>query len=388
MLYYLTLLGILLTSILTGALLEESVESLQGKKIGCYIGSFDPIHLGHQHVVEEALKYVDYLLIYPAPGGDSFKNRTALDIRQRMIEAIYQQHPRVLFTRWSPKELQENLKMDVIGVIGSDVVLDQIGNDKYNRVFMRGIPLTEKHYHDTIGALMALKADSFLVTLRGDVRLDDKVRDRPVLAFIQSDTTSSTEVRNAVKEKGAFEHLLAFTTQAIIKQEGLYGYATSFDKALQKELLEMQERDEAARTKAPLDWDEIGKIDAEHGKRLREIVKEHGWPGVSLVGFEGTSAMWLLVQHQDEATEFQKECLELLKNAVEAHESPMKNLAYLTDRVRMHEGIPQVYGTQWFLEEGACRMHPVEDEENLDKRRHEAGLCPLDEYRKLIEQFI
>ena len=120
-------------------------------------------------------------------------------------------------------------------MIGSDVVTENLMgpdkelSDKYRSVFMRGIPLKEKHYHDTVGALMALKADSFLVALRGDVdlsHLENHIYDRPIRAFIQSKTISSTEIRNAIRNKQPFEHLLSFPVQAIIKQEGLYGYSS------------------------------------------------------------------------------------------------------------------------------------------------------------------
>jgi cytidyltransferase-like protein len=129
------------------------MTNLSGKKIGYYIGSFDPIHLGHQHVIDAALRngYVDYVLVYPAPGGDSFKNRSELGFRQKMVASIYQDNPQVFVTYWTPKELQDKFSkvaddVKVIGIIGSDVVTEKfMGQDellcaKYRKVFMRGIP--------------------------------------------------------------------------------------------------------------------------------------------------------------------------------------------------------------------------------------------------------
>lgn len=220
---------------------DFDLNRLKGKKLGYYIGSFDPIHLGHQHVIEQALKsgHVDYILIYPAPGGDQFKNRTDLDLRQKMIASVYQEHSKVLMTYWTPKELQDKFAtftkdVDIIGVIGSDVVTETLMgpdkelSEKCRSVFMRGLPLKEKHYKDTVGALMALKANSFLVALRGNVdlsHLEGKIYDRSIQAFIQSQGHSSTEVRNAIQNQKPFEQLLSFPVQAIIKQEGLYGFS-------------------------------------------------------------------------------------------------------------------------------------------------------------------
>jgi cytidyltransferase-like protein len=216
-------------------------KRLQGSTLGYYIGSFDPIHLGHQNVIDQALEsgLVDYVLIYPVPGGDQFKNRSSLAVRQKLIGSVYQDHPKVLISYWTPKELQDKFTyfaadLDIIGIIGSDVVTENLMgpdkelSEKYRSVFMRGIPLKEKHYQDTVGALMALKADSFLVALRGDVdlsHLEDQIYDRSIRAFIKSQNISSTEVRNAIKNKRPFEKFLSFSVQAIIKQEGLYGFS-------------------------------------------------------------------------------------------------------------------------------------------------------------------
>lgn len=224
-------------------------KRLQGSRLGYYIGSFDPIHLGHQNVVDQVLEsgQVDYVLIYPVPGGDQFKNRSNRALRQKLIASVYQDHPKVLITDWVPKELQSKFnlsaaELDIIGIIGSDVVTENLMgpdkelSEKYRSVFMRGLPLKEKHYYDTVGALMALKADSFLVALRGEVDLSylkDRIYDRPIRAFIKTKNNSSTEVRNAIQNKECFEKYLSFPVQAIIKQEGLYGFSSRFNKAFE-----------------------------------------------------------------------------------------------------------------------------------------------------------
>ncbi len=409
--YFLFVLGALLAQCqLSAFILDDSFDlgELKGKKIGYYIGSFDPIHLGHQHVIESSLKegHVDFVLIYPAPGGDTFKNRNKLAARQKMIASIYRENPRVILTYWTPKKLQEKFsqiekEVEVIGIIGSDVISEKlIGpnkeiSEKYQKVFMRGLPLPEKHNKDTVGALMALKAESFLVALRGDVdlsHLNGYVHDRSIRAFIQSKDSSSTKVRNAIKEKRAFEQLLAFPVQAIIKEDGLYGHSSLLNSRLKQELLKMQDQDQKARNSLigikglkPNDWEKVALIDKKNGKRLKEIVNEFGWPGVSLVGLEGTSAMWLLVQHQDLDIEFQKKCLELLDKATKEFESPAHDYAYLLDRVNKNQKLPQIYGTQWVQEDGKYILYPVEDINNLDKRRFAVGLCPIDEYKEIIK---
>lgn len=212
------------------------LSQLEGVKLGYYVGSFDPIHLGHQHVIEKALQNVDYLLVYPVPGGDSFKNRSPVALRQNMIASVYKDHPKVLITTWTPKKLQDAIssalpKLDVVGIIGSDVVTeslvsqDEEKNKKYLSIFMRGIALKESHYEDTFGALMALRADSFLVAIRNGEDfsyLMGKIGDRPICGFIPSTDHSSTQVRNAILNKQPFEHLVSSSVRQYIEQQGLY----------------------------------------------------------------------------------------------------------------------------------------------------------------------
>ena len=116
------------------------------------------------------------------------------------------------------------------------------------------------------------------------------------------------------------------------------------DEVLRAELLRRMERDQEAR----LD-EESGRypeVDAENLPWLKRLVAERGWPGSSLVGVDGAHAMWLLTQHADADPAFQRHCLGLLAAAVEAGEATLTDQAFLTDRVLLHEGKQQEYGTQ------------------------------------------
>lgn len=162
-----------------------------------------------------------------------------------------------------------------------------------------------------------------------------------------------------------------------------------FNLPLQKELLEMQAEDQSLRMRADFSkesLEKISQIDIEHCKRLKEIIETYGWPGVSIVGEEGAFAMWLLVQHQDRDCPFQKECLNLLKGAVDLDEVPFSCYAYLLDRVRMNENLRQSYGTQWIKEDGKFVLYDVEDIENLDERRSQAGLSSIEDYKKELKE--
>lgn len=114
--------------------------------------------------------------------------------------------------------------------------------------------------------------------------------------------------------------------------------------------------------------------------RLSEIVLEQGWPGRSLVGEEAADAAFLIALHADHDPEFQRRCLGLVERAVGQEEAPARHAAYLTDRVRVHEGRPQVYGTQLRPTERGVESYPVEDPDRVDERRASVGLEPIGEY--------
>ncbi len=127
------------------------------------------------------------------------------------------------------------------------------------------------------------------------------------------------------------------------------------------------------------------RADSANTARLKDIVARHGWPGKSLVGAAAARAAFLIVQHTDDH-EFQKRMLPLLESAAARGDVPGQDLAMLTDRVLMHDGKPQKYGTQGTIRDGKMLIHPIEDAPNVDARRARLGMPPLAEYKKLLAE--
>ncbi|MGW1544429.1 DUF6624 domain-containing protein [Streptomyces sp. NPDC002309] len=153
---------------------------------------------------------------------------------------------------------------------------------------------------------------------------------------------------------------------------------------LAAELLLRAERDQAARHLAltTRDGREMCRIDGDNTAWLKQVISERGWPGVALVGESGADAAWLLAQHADLDPVFQCRALELLRAAVEAEDALPRHVAYLTDRVLVAAGEPQVYGTQ-YTDDGDgtnVRLQPVADPDRLDERRAAMGLESAAEY--------
>ena len=152
---------------------------------------------------------------------------------------------------------------------------------------------------------------------------------------------------------------------------------TGTDDALRAELLRRVEKDQAVRT-AP-DLDGMREVDAENLPWLKAVVAERGWPGSSLVGVDGAHAMWLMVQHATEDLAFMRQCLDLLTAAVAAGEASVTDQAFLTDRVLLHEGEQQVYGTQMARRGGKWIADNLRDPDTVDERRAAVGMGPLAE---------
>lgn len=137
---------------------------------------------------------------------------------------------------------------------------------------------------------------------------------------------------------------------------------------------EMRERWE----ENPIVPDEDSNIDEENTNRMREIIEEIGWPTISKVGKETAEEAWLLVQHADHDVDFQLDCLNLMKQEAPT-EVDMINIVYLEDRVRVNQGVGQLYGTQFMQEKNQHIPREIEDPENIDERRAKIGLGPLQE---------
>jgi len=126
--------------------------------------------------------------------------------------------------------------------------------------------------------------------------------------------------------------------------------------------------------------------DSARTRRLRAIVDRYGWPGQESAGPEAANAAFLILQHSPEH-DFQKSMLPALERLAGEGAMPPADVAMLVDRVLVHEGKPQRYGTQFSFEDGELVMHPVEDEAGLDERRRQMQLPPMDEYIRLMEEY-
>ncbi|MER6912638.1 DUF6624 domain-containing protein [Streptomyces sp. NPDC000594] len=155
--------------------------------------------------------------------------------------------------------------------------------------------------------------------------------------------------------------------------------------SLREELLERQEQDQSVRLTPEADrtegfYERWRAVDAANTAWLRGVIAEHGWPGHALVGKAAAGAAWILAQHADHSPGFQEECLDLLARAVTDGDADVRHGALLEDRVRVHRGEPQVFGTQLAQQEdGTLLPFPMIDPPGADARRAVWGFEPLGE---------
>jgi hypothetical protein len=157
---------------------------------------------------------------------------------------------------------------------------------------------------------------------------------------------------------------------------------------LRDELLALEDRDLRLRSELAADGSlfegyhpRMEAVHRENAARLREIIEAHGWPGRRLAGEDGAQAAWLIAQHAIGEPGFQRQCLERLRGAADAGDVPAWQFAYLEDRIRMFEGRPQRYATQFDIDDdGRPVPYEIEEPEGVDERRRAVGLEPLAEH--------
>lgn len=137
-------------------------------------------------------------------------------------------------------------------------------------------------------------------------------------------------------------------------------------------------------------WEEKKDSIYRANKKEAEIILDSiGFPGFDRVGKRGSTIYFLLVQHADFDPIFQKRVLDSMLPQVKRGNAKSRNYGFLTDRIAINNGKPQIYGTQLdytFFRGKAISLETM-DPVNINKRRKEIGLEPIEEYLASETQF-
>lgn len=167
-----------------------------------------------------------------------------------------------------------------------------------------------------------------------------------------------------------------------------------YEQPLRKELLQILEVDQKTRADYRNAVKETGSgsatadsllllmemSDNSNLKKVIEILEHKGWPSRKAVGDDGLQALFLVIQHSN--LEIQEHYLPLMKEAVRRGDLRAPAFAMVQDRIAIQKGGKQIYGSQigQSVNSKTYYVLPIEDPENIDKRRLDIGMEPMKDY--------
>ena len=132
---------------------------------------------------------------------------------------------------------------------------------------------------------------------------------------------------------------------------------------------------------------EMHAVDLLNTADLKKLLKVYPWFTISSFGKDTDNEAWLLVQHADQDSQFQKDILKILGELWPKAETKPANYALLYDRIvfapdHPNDRKPQRYGTQGTCVNAKWQAYQSEDPAHLDDRRATVGLGPEADYAK------
>jgi hypothetical protein len=125
---------------------------------------------------------------------------------------------------------------------------------------------------------------------------------------------------------------------------------------------------------------EMEKVHLENAALLARAFDAIGWPGRALLGDEGASAAFIILQHAISRPDLQRRGLALMLEAIPQGQANTLDAAYLADRIAVMEGRPQTFGTQFDWDsDGLLSPAPIAEPVSVDERRAAIGLPPMAE---------
>lgn len=125
---------------------------------------------------------------------------------------------------------------------------------------------------------------------------------------------------------------------------------------------------------------EMEAVHLDNARLLERVFDAMGWPHHEALGEDGAAAAFLILQHAISRPDLQRRGLELMLEAIPSGHANALDAAYLSDRIAVFEGRPQLFGTQFDWDaQSQLSPAPVRDPAELDERRASVGLPPMAE---------
>ena len=196
-------------------------------RIGLYGGTFDPIHIGHLIVIENAINYMnlDKVIILPSsnPPHKKHKKKTATNIRVEMVAEAIKDNDKIILSTYESTDQNVRYTHETIRYFKKYFPEDEIfyilGEDSFLTID------TWRNYEDILD-------ENIIVFTRSNIdsasELVEKVeiikKDNPNIFLINNlnINISSTLIRGLVKDKKSIKYLVSDEVKYIIEKRGLY----------------------------------------------------------------------------------------------------------------------------------------------------------------------
>lgn len=154
------------------------------------------------------------------------------------------------------------------------------------------------------------------------------------------------------------------------------------DQKYRMQIREIEEKHGRDSDEMRTHWALIQKTDSINLIKVKKILDERGWLGTNVIGKQGNSTLFLVIQHAE--LETQLHYLPMMREAVKVGNANAASLALLEDRVALRQGKKQIYGSQIGRDQtsGEFYVSPLIEPEKVNERRAEVGLGTIEDYVK------
>lgn len=224
---------------------QAKEKLMNAKRVALYVGSFDPIHLGHQTIIESTVSqgFADYVLVVPNNMTLHKPNATPYEKRRDMLEVLYIDHPSVIYpdrdieTYYIGSGLLSLLSHIASGTASiSSVLLQKLLeiNPGVGLVNVTGTDVVEKQYMRLLNGWLFRNFKSHVVSIWTDAPesanavLPKTIGRVPVQPMYLSGLPriSSSKIRGAFAS-GKWPDMVDERLKEYVKQSGLYTKAHS-----------------------------------------------------------------------------------------------------------------------------------------------------------------
>lgn len=127
---------------------------------------------------------------------------------------------------------------------------------------------------------------------------------------------------------------------------------------------------------------EMKVLDSTLLHKVTIFLNEYGWKSKKEIGELANMGLFLAIQHSSK--EEMESFKEIVEKAYQEDKIEKSSYALYIDRLKVRNGLPQIYGTQYYYDEksASLRFNEIEDFENVNKRRRKVGLNRIEKYAK------